>query len=161
MKYSAILAAGVVVIIAAAGHVFTARSQGEASQRATEMVAPVTSPGDARKPVAGQVAPARIVSIAPPAVLQKASVETRRAPVPLLLKPRPVVEAAFANELETVPEEPAEFDDKAAKAAIEADGYRGVQILRKGGDGVWHATGLRGRTAVMLTVNADGAVTAD
>lgn len=149
------------VIVAAAGHVFTARSQSEASQHTAETAAPVMRPGDAGKSVAGQVASAQTVPIAPPSVLQKVSVETRRAPVPLLLKPRPVVEAAFAGELTTVPEEAVGFDDKAAKAAIEADGYRGVRILRKGGDGVWHATGLRGTTAVMLTVNADGAVTAD
>jgi hypothetical protein len=36
-----------------------------------------------------------------------------------------------------------------------------VTVLRKGVNGVWHATALRGKTPVTLTVNASGSVTAD
>jgi hypothetical protein len=49
--------------------------------------------------------------------------------------------------------------ENAARAAIEADGYKGVQGLHRGDDGVWHAKALRGRTEVRLIVDARGAVT--
>ena len=48
-----------------------------------------------------------------------------------------------------------------AKAAIEADGCKGVRVLRQGANGVWHARALRGKTEVMLTVDGQGSVTAD
>ena len=51
--------------------------------------------------------------------------------------------------------------ENAARAAIEADGYKGVKVLRKGANGVWHASALRGKTTVMLTVDASGGVSAD
>lgn len=102
--------------------------------------------------------------------VQKAALEPRQAPVPLQMKPRPPVNvpAAEAKEAEAKPgETPADqansdgFNEKAAKAAIEADGYKGVKVLRKGANGVWHASGLRGGTTVMLTVDAGGGVSAD
>jgi hypothetical protein len=34
-------------------------------------------------------------------------------------------------------------------------------VLRKGQNGVWHAKALRGKTEVMLTVDASGSVAAD
>ena len=49
--------------------------------------------------------------------------------------------------------------ENAARAAIEADGYKSVQELRRGDNGVWHAKAFRGRTEVRLTVDARGAVT--
>ena len=51
--------------------------------------------------------------------------------------------------------------ENAARAAIEADGYKGVKVLRKGANGVWHASALRGKTTVMLTVDGSGSVSAD
>ena len=86
------------------------------------------------------------------------------------MKPRPPVNvpAAEVKEGDTKPAEtPADqansdgFNEKAAKAAIEADGYKGVKVLRKGANGIWHASGLRGSATVMLTVDASGSVSAD
>jgi hypothetical protein len=54
---------------------------------------------------------------------------------------------------------PERSGENAARAAIEADGYKGVQELRLGDNGVWHAKAFRGRTEVRLTVDARGAVT--
>ena len=48
--------------------------------------------------------------------------------------------------------------ENAARAAIEADGYRSVRIVSKG-DGVWHAKALRGKTEVLLIVDSNGSVT--
>jgi hypothetical protein len=54
------------------------------------------------------------------------------------------------------------FDDKAAKAAVEADGYKRVSILGKGPGGTWRATGFRSTTTeIQLNVDAAGTVTTD
>ena len=52
--------------------------------------------------------------------------------------------------------------EKAARLAIETDGYKGVQMLRKGDNGVWHAKAFRGQVEVALIVDPKGNVaTAD
>lgn len=118
---------------------------------------------------------------APVPTVQKASVETRQAPVPFQPKPRPPVnlppvadkdkdkDKDKANEAKAAgqsADKPADASsdpagEKAARAAIEADGYKGVTVLRKGANGVWHASALRGKTTVMLTVDGSGSVSAD
>lgn len=120
-------------------------------------------------------APAKVASVQ---TTQKSVVEVHQAPVPFKLKPRapvnlpPVADNATGNKATDVKpaDKPAEastepaadtFGENAARAAIEADGYRGVKVLRKGADGVWHASALRGKTTVMLTVDSSGSVTAD
>jgi hypothetical protein len=49
----------------------------------------------------------------------------------------------------------------AAKAAIEADGYKGVRALSRGSDGVWRASALRGQIEVLLSVSPTGSVSAN
>ena len=96
----------------------------------------------------------------------------RQAPVPLQVKPRPPVNVprSLPRPLRPSPAkrlpssrhaDDAAGEKAAAKAAIEADGYKGVKVLRKGANGVWHASALRGNTAVMLTVDASGSVSAN
>ncbi len=46
----------------------------------------------------------------------------------------------------------------AARGRIEADGYKSVQGLTKGSDGLWHGQAMRGTTAVPVTVDARGNV---
>jgi hypothetical protein len=91
----------------------------------------------------------------PAATVQKASVEARQAPVPFQLKPRPPVnlppvadkdkdKATEAKASGQSGDKPGETSsdpagENAARAAIEADGYKGVKVLRKGVNGVWHA----------------------
>ena len=121
------------------------------------------------------VAPVAPKRAAAPTV-QKASVEPRQAPVPFQMKPRPPVnlppvadkdkasEAKASGKSGDKPEEASAGDPagaNAARAAIEADGYKGVKVLRKGANGVWHASALRGKTTVMVTVDASGSVSAD
>lgn len=122
-------------------------------------------------PVAAPVAPKG----APAPTVHKASVETRQAPVPFQMKPRPPVnlppaadkdkatDAKAAGQSGDKPGEAAAdpAGEKAARAAIEADGYKGVTVLRKGANGVWHASALRGKTTVMLRVDSSGSVSAD
>jgi len=47
-----------------------------------------------------------------------------------------------------------------AKKRIEMDGYRDVQGLAKGADGLWQGTALRGNTSVQVTVDRAGNVSA-
>src|SRR5712664_4206575 len=82
------------------------------------------------------------------------AVETRHQPVPVLwanrtsIAPRPVdPEVALANDTDVD-----KIAESAAKAAIEADGYRAVRILQRATGGEWRARALRGATEVGLTV---------
>jgi hypothetical protein len=43
---------------------------------------------------------------------------------------------------------------------IEADGYKDVQGLAMGADGLWHGRAMRGSTEVAVTVDAKGKVAA-
>jgi adhesin HecA-like repeat protein len=49
----------------------------------------------------------------------------------------------------------------AAKAAIEADGYKSVRDLAKAPNGRWTARALRGATEIAVSVAADGSVSAN
>jgi hypothetical protein len=95
-------------------------------------------------------------------VVKQASFEVRQAPVPLLMKARPPIEEKTMDAAAPTPEgsakTPEATGDSAAKAAIEADGYKGVKLLRQGGNGMWFAKAMRGTTEVALTVDAGGRV---
>jgi hypothetical protein len=142
--------------------------------------APPASPGAQPAPraaatVAGARAEAAVKPLqaaspraAPAPTAQKVSVGMRQPPVPLLMKPRtpvnlPAVDGKAGDAKPAAADQAASdgFNESAAKAAIEADGYKGVKLLRKGANGVWHASALRGKTTVRLTVDANGAVTAE
>jgi hypothetical protein len=176
----------------ASANLLTTAPQGVASswpqpQPATEVPRPVTTAA----PEKSTTAPPPVTPIAAPAArkgppartVQKASVETRQAPVPFQPKPRPPVnlppvtdkdkdkdKATEAKASGQSGDQPGDKStetsgdaagENAARAAIEADGYKGVKVLRKGANGVWHASALRGKTTVMLTVDGSGSVSAD
>ena len=174
--------------VASGASLLTATPQGVASswpqpQPATEAPRIVATASGLEKaapaPAVPVTVPVAAPKGAPPApTVQKASVETRQAPVPYQLKPRPPVnlppvadkdkdkaaEAKASGKSGDKPEEASAGDapgENAARAAIEADGYKGVKVLRKGANGVWHASALRGKTTVMLTVDSSGSVSAE
>jgi hypothetical protein len=140
---------------------------------APRVVATASAPEKAAPaPTAPVVVPVATPKAAPAPTVQKASVEARQAPVPYQLKPRPPVnlppvadkDKATEAKASGKPEEASSGDvagENAARAAIEADGYKGVKVLRKGANGVWHASALRGKTTVMVTVDSSGSVSAD
>lgn len=108
--------------------------------------------------------------IAAPVAAEQAGLSSRPAPVPLHLKHRPafgsltvegLIEAASVENAAPDLPETVDPDAVAARTAAEADGYRDVKILKRGPDGNWRVSGLRGRTTVLLTVDANGAVSAD
>ena len=47
-----------------------------------------------------------------------------------------------------------------AQKRIEADGYKSVQNLQKGADGLWHGDAMRGNAKVQVTVDRAGRVSA-
>jgi hypothetical protein len=159
MKKRGFLALALVMSAAGVASAFAPVPQEPAARPpARELAMPVAGPRPAILPPASTAEPAS----AP--VVMKASVEIRQAPVPLLMKPRPPIEqpAADAAAAAPAPEVAAKASDAAgdgaAKAAIEADGYKGVKMLRQGPNGIRYAKAMRGTTEVALTVDAGGRV---
>ncbi len=162
MKRGIIVAAAAISVTgAASANLFTTSAPVPAQPSPREKPAAATEP-----PVVSPAAPAPVPPSPP---VQRASVDVRQAPVPVQPKPRaPVISAwdypneiyAKAQALVALAPAPSERSgENAARAAIEADGYKGVQELRRGDNGVWHAKAFRGRTEIRLTVDARGAVT--
>ena|SRR5262245_60975929 len=90
--------------------------------------------------------------------------EARQAPVPLVrsVKPRPASSPAAASAAADPQQQTQDdLDRKAAKAAVEADGYKRVTLLGKASNGAWRAKGFRGSTEVLLTVDGTGRVSMD
>jgi hypothetical protein len=90
--------------------------------------------------------------------------EARQAPVPLVRNARPRPEPSPAAAPAVVdPQQQAQddLDRKAARAAVEADGYKRVTLLGKASNGAWRAKGFRGSTEVLLTVDGTGRVSMD
>jgi hypothetical protein len=84
-----------------------------------------------------------------------------KAPVPLVRNlPALPVAASFPEAPVPDPEAQAQddLDKNAAKAAIEADGYKRASVLGKGINGSWRAKAYRGSTEVQLTVDGTGRV---
>ena len=87
--------------------------------------------------------------------------EARQAPVPLVRKVRPPPAPAISTDAAPAPTEEQVQDDldrKAAKVAVELDGYKRVSIVGKANNGAWRAKGYRGTTEVLLTVDGTGRV---
>lgn len=185
MKRS-LLAATLIVTAAgvASANLLTTRSDAAPPASVVPQAQAATAPATAEVPAAAPGVAKLVQPEAPPATaprakhtptVQKASVETKQAPVPLQVKSRPPVnlppvEDKAADAKAGDAKAPGTGDqvaagdkggEAAAKAAIEADGYKGVKILRKGVNGIWHASGMRGSATVMLTVDGSGSVSAD
>src|SRR5262245_12160696 len=92
---------------------------------------------------------------------QSPPLEAHRAPVPLVRNVRMPSAPPVSADPPPVPTEQQvqeELDRKAAKAAVELDGYKRVTILGKASNGAWRAKGYRGATEVLLTVDGTGRV---
>jgi hypothetical protein len=57
-------------------------------------------------------------------------------------------------------EQPLTGAARTAQKRIEQDGYKSVQNLQTGSDGLWHGTAMRGNTPVQVTVDRSGRVSA-
>jgi len=168
MKRGILLAATVAVLVtgAARAHLLTATSQATTAKLPGGL--PVPEKPTVKVLLSDPAKPVSQPALPPAPVLRSASVDVRQAPVPMQVKPRkPVVLREDISETQAktevgLPADSSAMDDKsndaAARAAIAADGYRDVQILRKD-KGVWHAKALRGKTPVILMVDSSGSVT--
>ncbi len=58
------------------------------------------------------------------------------------------------------PSQPLTGAARTAQKRIEQDGYKSVQNLQQGSDGLWHGTAMRGNTPVQVTVDRSGRVSA-
>jgi hypothetical protein len=101
-------------------------------------------------------------AIASDAVVNRNVLEARRAPVPLVRNVRASPGSPAAAPDAPAPDAEAQAQDdldrKAAKAAVEVDGYKRVTVLGKAGNGTWRAKAYRGATEVRLTVDGTGRV---
>jgi hypothetical protein len=79
-------------------------------------------------------------------------------PIPVVRSVRPSSPAAAEVPLNEAALPPPGMDRSAAKAAIEADGYKGVNVLAREPDGTWRAKAYRGATEVQVTVDGAGRV---
>jgi hypothetical protein len=176
MKHGVLIAVAAISMAgAASANLFTTSSHGAASSpppavlKAPAGEAPQLASG--ARLAAPRTEPAAKSTPAP--VERKASLEFRQAPVPLQVKSRPPIYLPAADITEAYAKGEAghsaitsapsatgdQSSENAARAAIEADGYKGVQVLRKGVNGVWHAKAMRGKTEVLLAVDSRGSVT--
>ena len=126
------------------------------------------------EPAARPVA-SRSTTIAAPAsaskpIADRPVLEARRAPVPLVRAVRPLAVAPNAVDAPTPSAEQNaqdeqkvqdDLDKKAAKAAVEADGYKRATLVGKASNGSWRAKAYRGTTEVWLTVDGTGRVSLD
>ena len=95
------------------------------------------------------------------AIANRNVLEARRAPVPLVRNvraslPPPAAADAPAPDAEVKAQD--DLDRKAAKAAVEADGYKRATVLGKASNSTWRAKAYRGATEVQLTVDGTGRV---
>jgi hypothetical protein len=151
MKKRGFLALALVMTTAGVASAFAPVPQESAARpSARELALPIPAKQPAVPPVA------------PEPVVKKASFEVRQAPVPLLMRARPPIEQKTFDADAVGPEVPAKTSDgageSAAKAAIEADGYKRVKVLRQGANGIWYAKAMRGTTEVPVTVDSAGRV---
>lgn len=148
MLFAGILASGYVIV---------------ASSNATAL--PVAATAWSDKPTAREAAnPAALTpSPAPPARISSA-----KPPVPLRTnrhatywvedpkRPPAATEGAVTAQMEK-----RATSDAAAKAMIEADGYKNVSSLVQGPDGSWRGLAMRGAVEVAISLEANGRVLAE
>jgi len=103
-------------------------------------------------------------AVVSPAITASRFLEAHQPPVPLVRNVRTLPAKATPPEVAAPDSEVKaqdNLDERAAKAAIEADGYKRVSLLGKSVNGTWRAKAYRGATDVQLTVDAAGRVSAD
>lgn len=136
-----------------------------------ERTAPLARTSQARTPPAPAPAATQTAAMtpAPPTRPTSGLVEAARPPVPLQVNHKPplpdkpvVSDSKASTDTTATTDAPAgQKTQQAARAAIEADGYKGVQILSQGSNGVWKASALRGKTRVVVNVDQAGNVFAE
>jgi hypothetical protein len=68
--------------------------------------------------------------------------------------------ASAAPDMANAAAQPLTGAARTAQKRIEQDGYKSVQNLQRGSDGLWHGTAMRGNNQVQVTVDRAGRVSA-
>jgi hypothetical protein len=79
-----------------------------------------------------------------------------QSPISAGMSPGPSASANLAD----APAQPLTGAARTAQKRIERDGYKSVQNLQQGSDGLWHGTAMRGNASVEVTVDHAGGVSA-
>ena len=98
---------------------------------------------------------------APHAIAVSTLLEAHRPPIPLVRNvqaPPKIVATPEVAMADADVKTPDNSGIGIAKAAIEADGYKRVNVIGKQGNGTWRAKAYRGQTEVQLTVDETGRV---
>lgn len=128
----------------------------------TASAALFVAPGEPAAPSPASVRSAVVLPPAPalePARKAAPALEAKRPPVPILYVPKAAYVPPTAQESASPPATEG-MTEAAARAAIAADGYKGVRSLTKS-NGKWMARAMRGDTEISLTVTPDGSVGAE
>jgi hypothetical protein len=98
-----------------------------------------------------------------PPVVASNDLQAHQPPIPLVRGVRPPATAISPDLPLSKAEIPSrdDVDWAAAKAAIEADGYKGVSVLAKGPSGTWRAKAYRGTMQIEVNVDSAGRVSAE
>ena len=116
------------------------------------------------RPAASQIAAADTSMTSSATAARSPILEAHRDPVPLVRNVRVFPTSPVSTDTLVVGTEQQaqeDLDRRGAKAAIELDGYKRVDIIGKASNGAWRAKGYRGTAEVLLTVDGTGRVSMD
>jgi hypothetical protein len=153
VAFAGILAGAYAVVVSAKTTAVATTASEPRAQRAEQQAQPQEIPGQQM---------ARDAAL-PPRI--GAPISAARPPVPLLLNPRPMREAAESQPAEATPDSAVTGQtdqkvpsDAGAKAMIEADGYKNARAVAKAPDGSWRGFAMRGAVEVAVSVDDHGNV---
>jgi hypothetical protein len=118
-------------------------------------------PAASPRTMSGAAANSSVARASVPVSTASTELRAQQLPVPVVRSAPTRPAAAAAHDLsrsEAKALSQSGLDREAAKAAIEADGYKRVRIVDKGANGGWRATAYRGMTEVVVVVDEAGRV---
>ena len=149
--FSGILAGGYVIVAAAKSTAtpVAVSARHDKQPTASEAANPASAPAPTLAP------PTRISSAMPPVPLR-----TSRHATYWIEDPPPPPATTTEGSVTTQTDKKA-TSDLAAKAMIEADGYKNVRSLVRAPDGAWRGLAMRGAVEIAISVDANGGVLAE
>jgi hypothetical protein len=144
-------------LIGASGAVFAQTVTPPAPSGGSVTTPPVTAPSATTPSVPSQTMGAGGATVTTPgaggAAVNPPSASAGSATTPAMNPPSASHDTNTANAAERMPGQAG-----IAQKRIEADGYKNVQGLAQGSDGLWHGRAMRGSAEVQVTVDKQGNV---
>ena len=149
--FSGILACGYVIVAAAKSTAtpVAVSDRHDTQPTASEAANPASAPAPTLAP------PTRISSAKPPVPLPTSRHAT------YWIEDPPQLPATTTEGTVTAQTDKKATSDLAAKAMIEADGYKNVRSLVRAPDGAWRGLAMRGAVEIAISVDANGRVLAE